>query len=171
MTNLKLALPDTYETAVVFLGERYSIRVGHNTYLKRDDDKVNLEYHGSVIFSYAPGMVSFSLAGWETRTTKERIHRALSEVFGIRVGLSTKAGRTYLTVLTKHGEYDYAKAHNPFSATWITKPVYHELEVTPYATYYLVETEEGLTVDISRSGGHYKYVDAGHPEYFFNYAF
>ena len=68
----------TYSGLDRFLGERDSRTIGHNTVAERTGTTIFIRLHGSVIVALCDnGDVMFSLAGWPTVTTRERINQFL----------------------------------------------------------------------------------------------
>lgn len=77
MSNLKLPNMHDYLTASRELGNKQDKRIGYKTVLKRLSDTVlSVEHHDSKIIEYrADGTILISNAGWDSSTTKDRLHR------------------------------------------------------------------------------------------------
>ena len=59
------------------LGNRQSIKIGNNTTAERHDDEIVVRLHGHQIVSLQPDCLMFSLAGYGTVTTRERVNHFL----------------------------------------------------------------------------------------------
>lgn len=68
----------TYDDVDQQLGKRDSRKLRNNTYLKRKANCIAIEYHGSAIVAWYPnGETNFSVWGFNTVTTRERINTYL----------------------------------------------------------------------------------------------
>lgn len=77
MSNLKLPNMYDYLTASRELGDKQHKQIGYKTVLKRLSRTVlSVEHHGSKIIEYrADGTILITNAGWNSSTTKSRLHR------------------------------------------------------------------------------------------------
>jgi hypothetical protein len=93
MSNLKLDLDmvTTYQQVADFLGSNYerewygrerprtslpSMEIGHNTDLSDMSHGIlEVSYHRNPIIHFTPDEISVTLAGWNTITTRDRIHK------------------------------------------------------------------------------------------------
>lgn len=94
--------PTTYTSALEVLKGRQSRKIGNNTYLQvRDDSTIAVKYHETDIVTYrSDSSITLDSDGWQTYTTKERMHRYTP----FRVSQS----QSEWTVTTDCGEYAYA---------------------------------------------------------------
>lgn len=75
-------VPATYREADELLGERKTLRLGHNTTLVRRVPDIAMRLHETDIVTWTPdGHLILDTRGWWTVTTKNRIN----QVPGIRV--------------------------------------------------------------------------------------
>ena len=80
MAKLK-AIPKNFEQAVAVLGNRYSMRLGNNTYLERlnGDQQVAVRLYSTYIVRfYQTGRVTLHTGGYGTVTTKDRINQFIT---------------------------------------------------------------------------------------------
>lgn len=59
------------------LGDSNKMKVGHNTWAERDTDAINIRLHQTVIVKLFTDKVQFTLGGWNTVTTRERVNQFL----------------------------------------------------------------------------------------------
>lgn len=69
--------------ALAFLGKRESRKVGHNTYMRREDGSVVIRFHSTDIIKIAPGRMVLNSGGYKTVTTKDRFNTHLPAGYGI----------------------------------------------------------------------------------------
>lgn len=158
MSNLTLQVPSSHSQAKGLLADsRHGFtRLGHNTYLlPGSDGDINITYHASPIFTYHPnGSYTFSLHGYNTRTTRHRLNLIFERLTraGNRISLTTTNGVPYLDFV-----YD------------LDTPRVHRLHLSAYAEYYLDFDwdTQALSVDVTSRYGSHRNADAGHDHYFF----
>lgn len=80
MAIAKVIYPINYENARAMLGDRDTLKIGHNTILSKCEGEFLICYHGNGIIKYTPKGVEVSTAGWDTVTTTGRIHAALNVI-------------------------------------------------------------------------------------------
>ena len=88
------------------------VKIGHNTTAERDDDEIVVRLHGHPIVSLQPDCVMFTLAGYGTVTTRERVNQFIRPL-GHYV-----AQRDYLQV---HGDGDGERHLDPYK--WVRVPL------------------------------------------------
>lgn len=115
MSNLKLDMPRPYSYADV---ERFtteaSRKVGHNTTIHDMSHGIyEVCYHRHPIIHYATYGVSITLAGWDTLTTRDRLHR-LTPISVGKVNGKTYGGATRLDDVSW---YQYPWPDNPDADT------------------------------------------------------
>ena len=54
-------------------------KIAHNTYIRRNDDSVEVIYHTTVIAIIYRGRVEISSGGWATRTTADRLNAIMRD--------------------------------------------------------------------------------------------
>ena len=69
----------TYAGLAEVLGNRDHVTIGKNTVARYDDDDIVVSLHGHDIVRLDPAaeQVSFTLAGWDTVTTRQRVNSFL----------------------------------------------------------------------------------------------
>lgn len=80
-------LANTYEGLNDLLAPTEGARktIGNNTVAQRDGLAINVYLHGSLIVTLTEFSIDYSLAGWPTVTTRERVSQFL-QPFGRAVG-------------------------------------------------------------------------------------
>ena len=83
----------TYNGLAEVLGSRDRTTIGNNTVARYDGDDIIVSLHGHDIVRLDPAaeQVSFTLAGWDTVTTRERVNQFL----GRDAGVYREDGTTY----------------------------------------------------------------------------
>lgn len=83
MARLK-ATPKTFAEASQVLGNRCSVKLGHNTFLESyvdgtQVDRICVRLHSTNIVTFYPdGRVELRTGGWRTTTTKDRINQFIT---------------------------------------------------------------------------------------------
>lgn len=68
----------TFSEIARLLGDRYQIKIGNNTTAENDNGDIVVRLHGHKIVTLtAEGDIAFTLAGYPTVTTKERVNQFL----------------------------------------------------------------------------------------------
>jgi len=74
----------TYARLTELLARKGRAVIGHNTVAEKDGDAVSVFYHGNFIVRLWPDCAEFTLAGWGTPTTRDRVNQLIS-AHGARV--------------------------------------------------------------------------------------
>jgi len=84
----------TYKQLDDLLGHRWQRKIGNNTVASRHGDRFDVTLHDTrIVTLHKNGSVEFTLGGWATTTTRERINHFLRPL-GLNV--FQKAGNQYL---------------------------------------------------------------------------
>jgi len=120
----KLNMPATFEDADRMLGTRDVLKIGHNTYLRREGvilpkvgDGVPREpghgiavvYHSSVVVSFFPGLVRLFTNGYHTTTTAVRLRAWLALH---NFGLSSEGGDWKIHDFRSEYPFDFEEGFN-----------------------------------------------------------
>ncbi|UDL16714.1 hypothetical protein SEA_ATUIN_321 [Arthrobacter phage Atuin] len=76
--------PLTFSQAQDALGSKSRRKIGHNTELVRDGEKIYATYHGNEIVEYSEAGVMATWAGWATSTTRDRLNKLTTGRFNIK---------------------------------------------------------------------------------------
>lgn len=151
MSNLKLPVRSTAEEYRALLAGKESAKIAYATTLHNSPLSVAVAHHGSVIFRlYNHGKIAFTLAGWSSATTSNRLHQLL-QAANPRLGLGIAKGEPRLHI-------------NPNKKNSEKYPR-HQLEIAPGGRC-TVEESAGVIAVIAHSKSA-KYYDAGHQAYQF----
>lgn len=124
-----------YQEAVDFLNGKRERPIGHATRLYHWDNRVFVFHHGNEIFVMGKdGSVSFSFAGWASKTTTERLD-ALARRAGLGIRFNLSKGRPIVSV------------------TPVTHSVVHSGEVNTIAIYRVTRevTKDGEETIVLKS--------------------
>lgn len=160
MSNLKLPVRTTAQEYRELLAGKESAKIAYATTLHDHGNSVAITHHDSQIFQlYDTGRISFTMAGWKSATTTDRLHRLL-QAANPRLGVGRQQGRLYLHIDVSSPPYECG------GITYqLDRYPSHRLELSPGGRYTVTESDGIITVHTySESARHY---DAGHQTYYF----
>lgn len=75
----------TYKELDKLLGDKYKVGIGNNTTAERVDKySIHIKLHGHhIVTLFSEGTMRFTLAGWPTSTTRDRVNKFLPMGYGV----------------------------------------------------------------------------------------
>lgn len=79
--------PTTLIRALTVLGDKDSVKIGHNTKLEKSGANVVATLHGHTIVEYTEDATFANWAGYVTNTTRDRLNQLTNGRFNIKGGV------------------------------------------------------------------------------------